>query len=207
MKTGLWKQAGDSKHGMCWADKKTGQSRHTWARAMGWFTMAQIEILDYLPKDYARRQEVIDMLNKTLRACIDYQDPATGVWYDVMDVKDPRNYIESTASCMFTYCLLKGARLGYLDDSYRQAGIKAYKGIINNFIRVDAQKDGSFPTISLTEGVSVSGLGPEKSPHRDGTFDYYMSEPSRDNDPKGVGPFLWATLEMERLGYNTSSQY
>lgn len=206
-KTGLWKHAWDSKRGMFWADKTTGQSRHTWARAMGWFTMAQIEILDYLPKDYARRQEVIDMLNKTLRACINYQDPKTGVWYDVMDVKDPRNYIESTASCMFTYCLLKGARLGYLDDSFRQAGIKAYKGIINNFIRVDVPKDGSTPTISLTEGVSVSGLGPEKNPRRDGTFDYYMSEPIRDNDAKGVGPFLWATLEMEKLGYNTSSQY
>lgn len=199
-KTNLWKHAWDSKHGMFWADKETGKSRHTWARALGWFTMAQIEILDYLPKDYARRQEVIDMLQKTLKACIQYQDEKTGVWYDVMDVKDPRNYLESTASCMFAYCMLKGARLGYLDDSYRQAGIKAYKGIINNFIRVDA--DG---TISLTECCSVSGLGPEKSPHRDGSFEYYISEPIRDNDAKGVGPFMWASLEMERLGYDTSS--
>lgn len=195
-KTNLWKHAWDSKHGMFWADKQTGKSKHTWARAMGWFTMAQIEILDYLPKDYARRQEVVSMLQKTLKSCIDYQDPATGVWYDVMDVKDSRNYIESTASCMFAYCMLKGARLGYLSDEYRQAGIRAYRGIINEFVRVD--KDG---TISLAEGVSVSGLGPESNPKRDGSFEYYMSEPIRDNDAKGVGPFLWATLEMERLGY------
>lgn len=201
-KTGLWKHAWDSKHGMFWANKETGQSRHTWARAMGWFAMAQIEILDYLPKDFARRQEVIDMLNKTLKACIQYQDNKTGVWYDVMDVKDERNYLESTASCMFAYCMLKGARMGYLDESFREAGIKAYKGIINNFIRVDA--DG---TISLTECCSVSGLGPEKSPHRDGSFGYYMSEPIRDNDAKGVGPFMWASLEMERLGYDTNSKY
>ncbi len=201
-KTNLWKHAWDSKHGMFWADKTTGQSQHTWARALGWFTMAQIEILDYLPENYARRQEVIDMLQKTLKACIQYQDPETGVWHDVMDVNDPRNYLESTASCMFAYCMLKGARLGYLDDSYRQAGIKAYKGIINNFIRVD--EDG---TISLTECCSVSGLGPEKSPHRDGSFEYYISEPIRDNDAKGVGPFMWATLEMEKLGYDTSSKY
>lgn len=201
-KTNLWKHAWDSKHGMFWADKTTGQSQHTWARALGWFTMAQIEILDYLPETYARRQEVIDMLQKTLKACIQYQDPETGVWHDVMDVNDPRNYLESTASCMFAYCMLKGARLGYLDDSYRQAGIKAYKGIINNFIRVD--EDG---TISLTECCSVSGLGPEKSPHRDGSFEYYISEPIRDNDAKGVGPFMWATLEMEKLGYDTSSKY
>lgn len=201
-KTNLWKHAWDSKHGMFWADKSTGKSKHTWARAMGWFTMAQIEILDYLPRDYARRQEVIDMLNKTLKSCIQYQDQQTGLWYDVIDVNDPRNYLESTASCMFAYCMLKGARMGYLSDEYRQAGIRAYKGIINNFIRQD--KDG---TISLSEGVSVSGLGPESSPHRDGTFEYYISEPIRDNDPKGVGPFLWATLEMERLGFDTSSKY
>lgn len=201
-KTGLWKHAWDSKHGMFWADKETGKSKHTWARAMGWFVMAQIEILDYLPEDYARRSEIIAMLNKSLKACIDYQDPKTGVWYDVMDVNAPRNYLESTASCMFAYAMLKGARLGYLDDSYRQAGIKAYKGIINNFISIKEDN-----TISLTKCCSVSGLGPESNPKRDGSFEYYMSEPIRENDAKGVGPFLWATLEMERMGYDTASQY
>jgi len=193
-KTNLWKHAWDSKHGMFWANKETGQSQHTWARAMGWFAMAQIEILDYLPKDYARRQEVIDMVNKTLHSVMQYQDKNTGVWYDILDVKDPRNYLESTASCMFAYCLLKAARLGYVGNECRKAGIRAYNGIINNFVRQD--EDG---TISLAEGVSVSGLGPEKSPNRDGSFEYYISEPIRDNDAKGVGPFLWASLEFENI--------
>lgn len=201
-KTGLWKHAWDSKHAMFWADKQTGQSQHTWARALGWFAMAQVEILDYLPKDYARRQEIIDMLQRTLAACMKYQDKKTGVWYDVMDVNSPKNYLEATASCMFTYCLLKGARLGYLDDTYRQAGIRAYKGLINRFIKVNPDK-----TISLTKCCAVSGLGPEKSPKRDGSFEYYMSEPIRDNDAKGIGPFIWASLEMEQLGYNTASEY
>ena len=112
-----------------------------------------------------------------------------------------RDYLESTASSMFAYVLLKGARTGYLPESFRAAGIKAYNGIINNFIKVNADK-----TISLTNCCSVSGLGPAPGPYvtkpnfkRDGSFNYYMSEPIRDNDAKGVGPFIWASLEMEQL--------
>ena len=200
--TNLWKHAWDSKHGMFWADKETGRSKHTWARALGWFAMAQVEILDHLPADYDGREKIIDMLRRTMTSCKQYQDKETGLWYDVMDVDSPENYLEATASCMFAYAMLKGARLGYLDSSFREAGIKAYKGIIRNFIRINPDL-----TISLTRCCSVSGLGPEKSPHRDGTFKYYMSEPIRDNDAKGIGPFIWATLEMESLGYDTSSDY
>ena len=199
--TGLWKHAWDETHTMFWADSISGKSKHSWARAMGWYTMAMVEVLDNLPEDYSRRQEVIDVFQKAMAALVRYQDKKTGVWYDVLDVKDERNYLESTASCMFAYCLLKGARKGYLDESYRKAGVKAYNGILKQFIRVNADK-----TISLTRCCEVSGLGPGPGPYvkepnyrRDGSFDYYMSEPIRDNDGKGVGPFIWASLEMEML--------
>ena len=198
-KTGLWKHAWDETHSIFWANKDTGLSQHTWARALGWYVMAMVEVLDALPQDYARRGEVIDLFRRAMAAVVRYQDKESGVWYDVLDVKDDRNYLEATASSMFTYCLLKGARLGYLDESYREAGKKAYEGIIKHFIRVDADK-----TISLTNCCSVSGLGPEKNPKRDGSFEYYMSEPIRDNDAKGVGPFIWSSLEMERMGYTTA---
>jgi rhamnogalacturonyl hydrolase YesR len=204
-KTGLWKHAWDETHTAFWADKETGQSKHTWARAMGWYVMAMVEVLDNLPADHPRRGEVIDVFKRAMTALVKHQDKKTGVWYDVLDVKDDRNYLESTASAMYAYCLLKGARKGYLDDSFRQAGIKAFNGIINEFIRVNADK-----TISLTRCCEVSGLGPAPGPYvekpnfrRDGSFDYYMSEPIRDNDGKGVGPFIWAALEMEQLGYTT----
>jgi rhamnogalacturonyl hydrolase YesR len=172
---------------------------------MGWYVMAMVEVLDNLPTDHPRRAEVIDVFKRAMTALVKHQDKKTGVWYDVLDVKDDRNYLESTASAMYAYCLLKGARKGYLDDSFRQAGIKAFNGIINEFIRVNADK-----TISLTRCCEVSGLGPAPGPYvekpnfrRDGSFDYYMSEPIRDNDGKGVGPFIWAALEMEQLGYTT----
>lgn len=206
-KTGLWKHAWDETHTMFWADKETGLSKHTWARAQGWYAMALLEVLDALPKDYENRDKMIDMLNTVMKNTVKYQDKETGVWYDVMDVKDPRNYLEATASSMFAYVLLKGSRLGYFDNALKEAGLKAYKGILKQFVRVNSDK-----TISLTRCCEVSGLGPGPGPYvktpnyrRDGSFEYYISEPIRDNDGKGVGPFIWASLEMEQLGFDVDS--
>ena len=218
-KTGLNRHAYDETRNTFWADKQTGLSQHCWGRAQGWFSMALIEVLDALPENYARRQEVIDMLQQDLDAVIKWQDKKSGVWYQVMDQpKRKGNYLESTCSSMFAYVLLKAYNKGYLGTKYRDAGIKAYQGIINNFIRVNEDE-----TISLTQCCSVAGLGPAATPEveaalkkinpkasvkentrRDGGYDYYLSEPVRDNDAKGVGPFIWASLEMEKLGYNTS---
>ena len=219
-KTGLNRHAYDETRNTFWADKETGLSQHCWGRAQGWYSMALIEVLDALPENYARRQEVIDLLQKDLDAVIKWQDKKTGVWYQVMDAPGREgNYLESTCSSMFAYVLLKAYNKGYLGTKYRDAGIKAYKGIINNFIRVNADK-----TISLTNCCAVAGLGPAATPEveaaikkvnpkgsvkenkrRDGGYDYYLSEPIRDNDAKGVGPFIWASLEMELLGYDTDN--
>ena len=202
-KTGLWKHAWDETHRQFWANPLTGQSRHTWARALGWYVMAMTECLDVMPDDYPRKAEVVALLQKVMKAVVQYQDKKSGVWYDVLDVESPKNYLESTASCMFAYVLLKGSRMDWLDTDFNEAGKRAYEGILKRFIRVNEDR-----TISLTDCCSVSGLGPGKGPFvpagkenykRDGSFDYYMSEPIRDNDAKGIGPFIWASLEMERL--------
>ena len=201
-KTQLWKHAWDETHQQFWANKEDGKSQHCWARALGWYVMAMTECLDAMPENYARRQEVIDLLNKAMKSVVKYQDKKTGVWYDVLDVKSDKNYLESTASSMFAYVLLKGYRKGYLSEEYLKVGVKAYNGILKQFIKVNADK-----TISLTRCCAVSGLGPGPGPYvkkpnykRDGSFEYYMSEPIRDNDAKGVGPFIWASLEMEQQG-------
>ena len=212
--TGLNRHAYDETREMFWADKTTGLSQHCWGRAQGWYTMALIELLDALPEDYARHSELIELLKKDLDAIIKWQDKKTGVWYQVMDspTRDG-NYLEATCSSMFAYALLKAARKGYVGEEYRQAGICAYEGIIKNFIRINADE-----TISLTNCCSVAGLGPglsdkvlkaapnvKENKKRDGSFEYYLSEPIRDNDAKGVGPFIWASLEMEALGYTTDN--
>jgi len=219
-KTGLNRHAYDETRKAFWADKETGLSQHCWGRAQGWYTMALIEVLDALPETYSRRSEVIGLLQKDFDAILKWQDKKSGVWYQVMDSPGREgNYLESTCSAMFTYALLKAYRKGYVGAKYRDAGIRAYKGMINKFIRVNADK-----TISLTNCCSVAGLGPAATPEveaalkkvnpkgtvkenqrRDGSYDYYLSEKIRDNDAKGLGPFIWASLEMEMLGYDTSN--
>ena len=214
-KTGLNRHAWDESREMFWSDSITGLSQHCWARAQGWYTMALVELLDAMPADYPRRGEVAELLAKTFDNVINWQDPKTGVWYQVMDAPGrDGNYLEATASSMFAYSLLKAARKGWVTDpKYLAAGKKAFEGIVDNFIRINP--DG---TISLTDCCAVAGLGPGISPavlkaapkvkenkRRDGSYEYYLSEPVRDNDAKGVGPFIWAALEMEDLGYDTSS--
>ena len=219
-KTELNRHAYDETRKTFWADKETGLSQHCWGRAQGWYTMALVEVLDALPEDYTRRGELIDLLKKDFDAILKWQDKKSGVWYQVMDSpKREGNYLESTCSSMFAYALLKAYRKGYVSEKYKDAGIKAYKGIIKNFIKVHPDK-----TISLTNCCSVAGLGPAVTPEveaamkkinpkgsvnentkRDGSYAYYLSEPIRDNDAKGIGPFLWASLEMEMLGYTTET--
>ena len=219
-KTELNRHAYDETRDAFWSDNETGLSQHCWGRAQGWYSMALIEVLDALPEDYSRRGEVLDLLQKDLDAVIKWQDAKTGTWYQVMDSPEREgNYLESTCTAMFAYVLLKAYNKGYLGEQYRDAGIKAYKGLIKNMIRVNADK-----TISLTNCCSVAGLGPAATPQvieamkkinpkgsvkenkrRDGSYAYYLDEPIRDNDAKGVGPFIWASLEIEKLGYTVNN--
>lgn len=208
LQTGLNRHAWDETHEMFWANPATGLSQHCWGRAQGWYTMALIELLDVLPTNYKRRKEVVELLQKDLDAILQWQDAESGVWYQVMDAPEREgNYLESTCSSMFAYALLKAARKGYVGERYREAGERAYQGILQHFIRVN--EDG---TLSLTHCCAVAGLGPgisdkvlkaapkvKENKRRDGSYEYYLSEPVRDNDAKGVGPFIWASLEMEQL--------
>ncbi len=204
--TGLNRHAWDETHEMFWADKETGLSQHCWGRAQGWYTMALVELLEALPDDYDRRGELVDILTRCFDAILAWQDKATHTWFQVMDCPDrDGNYLEATASSMFTYSLLKASRKGWVDTKYQQEGLQAYQGLIDKFIKEN--KDG---TISLTTCCSVAGLGPgisdkvlaaapnvKENRRRDGSFEYYLSESVRDNDAKGIGPFIWASLERE----------
>jgi len=189
-KIGLNYHAWDESKQQKWADPITGCSPNFWGRAMGWYAMALVDVLDYVPLDHPNRPKLLEILNQVAGGIKKYQDLKTGLWYQVLDQgKRKGNYLEATGSSMFTYTLLKATRKGYISKDYKAVAIKAYNGILKNFIQNNG--DG---TISLTKCCSVAGLG--GSPYRDGTFEYYISEPVRADDAKGVGPFIMACLEM-----------
>ena len=191
--TGLYRHAWDEARKQPWADKKTGQSAHTWGRAMGWFSMALVDALEFIPKHEPGREQVMDILQNVAKQIKNWQDKKTGLWYQVIDRSgDKGNYLESSVSTMFVYALYKGVRLGLIDKSYLEVAEKGYEGILKHFIEVDDNG-----VVSLTQTCAVAGLGGK--PYRSGEYDYYINEKIRSNDPKAVGPFINASLERERL--------
>lgn len=190
--TGLYYHAWDEKKQQSWADPETGLSDHFWGRGFGWLTMAIVDVLDYIPEEETElRQPLIEMINEIAADLKKYQDPATGTWWQIMDQPDaPGNYRESSASSMFTYFYAKALNNGYLDESYRSVAQKAYDGLIQEFMIVHTDNNVSLTNICLVAGL---GFG------RDGSYEYYMSEPVYRNDPKGTGPFILAGIEMHKL--------
>jgi unsaturated rhamnogalacturonyl hydrolase len=193
-KTGLIYHAWDESKEQQWANKTTGTSPLFWARAMGWYSDALVDALDYFPATHPKRKALIDILNRLVNAVEKQQDKTTGLWYDIMNYNGPekeRNYFEASASCQFTYAIAKGVRKGYLPAAKIAIAKKAYEGILKQFIKEENGQTNLYGT------VKVSGLGGK--PYRDGSFTYYMSEPVIVNDPKGMGAFLLASNEMENV--------
>ncbi len=189
--TKLYRHGWDESRTQKWADPVTGQSAEVWGRALGWYAMAIVEVLDYLPDYVEGRGQLIDILQGIYAELPKYADSSTGMWYQVLTKpKEKGNYQEATCSAMLVYAMLKGVRKGYLDAGMRNYARDSYLRLVKKFIR--EENDG---TISLVHCCAVAGLGGKAE--RSGTFEYYISEPVIDNDPKGVGPFIWASLEFE----------
>lgn len=189
--TGLLRHAWDSSREMFWSDEETGQSAHSWGRAMGWYAMALVDVAELLPEGSEWKDEVIGLLKSVYEALPLYADHATGMWYQVLDRPyADGNYLEATCNAMFVYAWLKGVRLGFLEG--RESAVQAYEALLKTFVTKD--DDG---LVSLNDCCEVAGLGGKGN--RSGDFDYYISEPVRPNDPKGIGPLIWAALEYERI--------
>ena len=189
-----------------WANQTApflGCSKEFWGRGMGWYAAALVDVLEILPANYARRQELLDILNQVAAGIKRWQDPTSGCWYQLLRYdgtltsNGTHNFPEASASCMFTYALLKAVRLGLISKTdYQTTATKAYQGILTNFVTADANG-----VLSLNQICKSAGLGPSTSPTRDGSIDYYLNGSDAgllvSNDLKGVGPFIMASVEYE----------
>jgi unsaturated rhamnogalacturonyl hydrolase len=201
--TGLFYHAWDESREQPWAIKATGTSSNFWGRAVGWYAMALVDVLDYFPTNHPAWPEIVATFQKLCAGVVKYQDPKTGLWWQVVDQGDRQgNYLEATASSMFVYALATGVNHGYLPQDYVPAIEKGYRGIIGHLVKYDGDRKWS-----LTQCCSVAGLGgtPGNGRVRDGSFDYYVGEPIVTNDLKGVGPFILAGIEVQQLIHGKSS--
>jgi unsaturated rhamnogalacturonyl hydrolase len=193
--TGLLHHGWDESRQQRWADPRTGRSPAFWGRAMGWYAMGLVDALDFVPAGHPGRAPLLAILERLAGAIARVQDPERGVFHQVLDQPSRQgNYREASVSAMFSYALLKAARLGYLDVGHGERGRRAYQGMLREFVSEEA--DG---LVSIRRACQVAGLGsdPQRQRYRDGSFDYYTQEPTRNDDPKAVGPFILASLEME----------
>ena len=192
-KTGLLYHGWDESREQRWADPVTGKSPNFWSRSIGWYMMALVDVLDFLPENHPGRADVILLLNNLSSSIEKFRDQETGMWYQVTDQGTREgNYLESSGSIMFVYTWVKGAQNGYLPAEFLDKGVRAYDQFIDQF--VVENEDG---TIAVTNCCSVAGLGGEKV-YRDGSFEYYISEPIRDNDPKTLSPFILVSLLLDK---------
>lgn len=187
--TGLYYHAWDESKSQRWANPETGTSPNFWGRSIGWWFMALVDALDYIPENHAGRQEMIGWIQGLAEALPKYQD-ADGLWYQVIDQPEREgNFPEAsvTTQCMYAYA--KAVNKGYINKEYRKVAEKAYNGLNRKLMKENA--DG---TLTLTRCCQVGGLGGH--PYRDGSFEYYIGEKMRDNDAKATGPYIMGCLEL-----------
>ncbi len=190
-----------------WANAKDpfmGCSKEFWGRGMGWYAAALVDVLGMMPHDHPDYAAIVNIFNQVAEGICRWQDPDSGVWYQLLQYDDSfvsarghRNYLEASASCMFTYALLKGIRLGLLNsEEFSPASLKAYDGVLNTFITENA--DG----VDIHFICRSAGLGPSNKRERDGSADYYLDGSDVNivsNEGKGIGSFIMASLEYEQF--------
>jgi len=180
-----------------WADKETGCSKNFWLRAIGWFCISLVDNIDYID-NVDDRMKLCAIFSEAIDGIAQYADPETGMYYQVVDQGGREgNYLETSGSSMIAYAMMKGARLGVIDKKYAELGKKTFDGICGKYLSVNDDGDLNLGGICL-----VAGLGPEDNRRRDGSYEYYVSEPVVENDAKGVAPLVLCYTEVKRLRNN-----
>lgn len=186
----------DSSKTMFWASKETGLSPSFWLRSIGWYMVGLIDCIGYIDEDCPLYKERLSKIFKTtIEGILLYKDEKTNMFYQVPHLPQKEgNYLETSGSSMIAYAILKGVRLGILEETYRQIGKDIFDGICSTYLSSDENGDLNLEGICL-----VAGLGPENNLRRNGTFEYYISEPVVANDAKGTGPLVMAFTEILKI--------
>ena len=183
----------DASKSAFWADPETGRSKNFWLRSVGWFAVSLADLIEIVPAGDAN-DRLRRIFAELMAGVKQYADEETGMYWQVVDqVGREGNYLETSGSCMIAYAMLKGARLGILDKEYAAQGEKTFRGIVKKYLSFT---DGN---LNLGGICLVAGLGPENNRRRDGSYEYYISEPVVENDAKGVAPFILCYTEIKRL--------
>jgi unsaturated rhamnogalacturonyl hydrolase len=194
--TGLYYHGYDESREMFWANKETGLSPNFWTRSIGWFTMALVDTAEKLDEQFFyERERLQQYLKEALDALLKIAEPETKMYFQVTNAHGQvGNYLETSGSCAIAYSLMKGARLGYLPMHYYTFGKDIFDSVVENKL---AENEFVLKDICLVAGLGgMPGKGDYKQ--RDGTYEYYISEPKVDNDAKGVAPFLFSYAEVIR---------
>ncbi|MDR2543865.1 MAG: glycoside hydrolase family 88 protein [Treponema sp.] len=205
-KTGLLYHAWDESRQQKWANPDTGCSPHFWGRALGWYCMAIVDVLEIIQPSKALCEEVFEALcgitQRLIDPLINFQDAQSGLWYQVLDKgQEAGNYTESSASSMYVYFMTKMLRLGLIEENkiniVKKSAYTGYQGLLNLKLQEELSSDGTQSQLHLNDICFVAGLG--GNPYRDGSYEYYIGEPKGADDFKGVGPFILASMEQEAL--------
>lgn len=190
--SGLLFHGWDESRQQLWCDPETGRSKHFWSRAMGWYTMAVVDVLELFPEDHSERDTLVHILNETAEALLRVRDKKTGLWYQVLDMGGKEgNYIEASGSAMFTYVFAKGAKSAYLPEKFLQIAEASFESMLTELVEEDRE---GYPV--LKDVCGAAGLG--GNPYRMGDYEYYIHEKRVANDQKGVAPFILAAIELGR---------
>ena len=189
-KSGLYYHGFDCTRSMFWADKKTGLSKNFWLRSIGWFAVAMVDIIDIMGENADK--ELIEIFRDLMESMIKYRDEGSKMYCQVVNLPDKEgNYLETSGSSMIAYAMMKGARTGVIDKQFSVFGKETFDGICERYLGFDAEGNLNLGGICL-----VAGLGPENNTRRDGSYEYYISEPVVENDAKGVAPFILCYTEV-----------
>ena len=189
--TGLLFHAYDESGAQAWADPSTHHSHFFWCRAIGWFAMTLIEVLEVLPKNHPNRPRLIALIQQLVKAFANFQDRKTGLWYQVVDKGDVAdNWLETSSSSMYTYAVWMAVRRGYVNKKFMDVALKGYRGVLT---KLSVGGDGLTNLADICEGTNVGDLA------------YYFARKRNVNDFHGIGAFLIMSEQLRASARGASA--